>query len=301
MPAPPIEVRENERGLRRHLWPALGKQRTPGDILYWPRTDHIVPFTHWAVYVGRRRLGPDGGSWMEGRCSVTGAELPEAVVHLWGAADASTRDISSDAVVVHTALEEVGGSAYDGNLCYDNRHTPMRTEQILERVLVALDRKLYEERFGGYHVLGNNCEHFCTWVGKGVGGRGGRGTTRRECLLFISLVVVVAFAFACLVCFFSRRRTTSSLAAPRITTRQNHRSLFDLSFNFDLLLRTAASLFLLAGALRVPGVRPGWLGHDGGSPRLGLLVRGPFGRGSGREGGSLSKKSRSLHEKTTVH
>jgi hypothetical protein len=26
------------------------------------------------------------------------------------------------------------------------------------------DQKVYESRFGGYHVLGNNCEHFCTWA-----------------------------------------------------------------------------------------------------------------------------------------
>ena len=176
-----MEIREHERELRRHLWPAFGKERTPGDILFWPRTDQIVNFTHWAVYVGRRKLSPDGGSWMVGRCGVTGEELPEAVVHLWGAADSSTRDISSDAVVVHTTLQEVGGSAYDGNLRYDHKHTPMRPEQILERVLVALDRKVYEERFGGYHVLGNNCEHFCTWVGeeRGRGARaGGWGGTR---------------------------------------------------------------------------------------------------------------------------
>ena len=163
-PAPQLKVGKHEIELRHHLWPALGKQRTPGDILYWPRTDQIVPFTHWAVYVGRRKVAPDGGSWVEGRCHVTGEELPEAVVHLWGAADSSTRDISSDAVVVWTTLAEVGGSPYDGNLRYDCKHTPMRREQILERVLVALDRKLYEERFGGYHVLGNNCEHFCTWA-----------------------------------------------------------------------------------------------------------------------------------------
>jgi hypothetical protein len=73
--------------------------------------------------------------------------------------------------VVHTALSEVGGSPYDGNLQFDPRHTPMRQEQILERVLVALHRKVYEEQFGSYHVLGNNCEHFCTWVGD-AGGRG---------------------------------------------------------------------------------------------------------------------------------
>jgi hypothetical protein len=102
---------------------------------------------------------------MVGRCAATGAELPEAVVHVWGAAGATTRDVSSDATVVHTALTEVGGSAYDGNAMYDPRHTPMRAEQILTRVLGALDaRRGYCGRFGGYHVLGNNCEHFATWA-----------------------------------------------------------------------------------------------------------------------------------------
>ena len=159
-----MERRDCEPMLLRHVWPALGKRRTPGDILYWPRNDQFVPFTHWAVYIGRRKLAPHGQSWMVDTCEVTGAELPEAVVHLWGAADSSTRDMSSDAVVVYNRVDEVGGTPYDGNLKYDAAHTPMKPDHILERCLKALGHKVYEERFGGYHVLGNNCEHFATWA-----------------------------------------------------------------------------------------------------------------------------------------
>ena len=159
-----MERRDCEPMLLRHVWPALGKRRTPGDILYWPRDDQLVPFTHWAVYIGRRKLAPHGQSWMVDTCEVTGAELPEAVVHLWGAADSSTRDMSSDAVVVYNRVDEVGGTPYDGNLKYDAAHTPMKPDHILERCLKALGHKVYEERFGGYHVLGNNCEHFATWA-----------------------------------------------------------------------------------------------------------------------------------------
>lgn len=159
-----MERRNCEPMLRNHVWPALGKRRTPGDILYWPRDDQVVPFTHWAVYIGRRKLAPHGQSWMVDRCEVTGAELPEAVVHLWGAADSSTRDISRDAVVVYNRVDEVGGTPYDGNLEYDARHTPMKPAHILDRCLRALSHKVYEARFGGYHVLGNNCEHFATWA-----------------------------------------------------------------------------------------------------------------------------------------
>jgi hypothetical protein len=107
---------------------------------------------------------------MVDRCETTGDVLPESVVHLWGAADSDARDTSSDAVVVQNCLDELGGDPYDGNLEYDKRHTPRRPEQILHRVLVSLSHKqrVYETRFGKYHVLGNNCEHFVTWSRYGV-------------------------------------------------------------------------------------------------------------------------------------
>ena len=39
----------------------------------------------------------------------------------------------------------------------------------MSRVLVSLgEKKTYETRFGSYHVLGNNCEHFATWCRYGV-------------------------------------------------------------------------------------------------------------------------------------
>ena len=160
--------------LGKHLWPAFGKPRVPGDILFWPRDDQRVlgipiKFTHWAVYVGRRKLAPCRTRWMVGVCETTGDVLPESVVHLWGAADSAARDTSADAVVVHNRLSELGGAPYDGNLAYDDAHTPRRPEQILRRVLVSLGaQKTYETRFGKYHVVGNNCEHFATWCRYGV-------------------------------------------------------------------------------------------------------------------------------------
>jgi hypothetical protein len=167
-PLPRFERRPEEPLLAKHVWPAFGKPRTPGDILFWPRQDKIVRFTHWAVYVGRRALAPDGERWMTDACERTGEPLPEAVVHLWGAPDSASRDMSTDAVVVHTPLAEVGGTPYDGSLEYDAEHTPRRPDQILDRVLHALAHKLYENRFGGYHVGANNCEHFCTWARYGL-------------------------------------------------------------------------------------------------------------------------------------
>ena len=44
-----MERRNCEPMLRNHVWPALGKRRTPGDILYWPRDDQVVPFTNVVV------------------------------------------------------------------------------------------------------------------------------------------------------------------------------------------------------------------------------------------------------------
>ena len=167
-PLPRFERRPEEPLLAKHVWPAFGKPRAPGDILFWPRQDKIVRFTHWAVYVGRRALAPDGERWMTDACERTGEPLPEAVVHLWGAPDSASRDMSTDAVVVHTPLAEVGGTPYDGSLEYDAEHTPRRPDQILDRVLHALAHKLYENRFGGYHVGANNCEHFCTWARYGL-------------------------------------------------------------------------------------------------------------------------------------
>ena len=160
--------------LGKHLWPAFGKPRVPGDILFWPRDDQRVlgipiKFTHWAVYVGRRKLAPCRTRWMVGVCETTGDVIPESVVHLWGAADSAARDTSADAVVVRNRLSELGGAPYDGNLAYDDAHTPRRPDQILSRVLVSLGvQKTYETRFGKYHVLGNNCEHFVTWCRYGV-------------------------------------------------------------------------------------------------------------------------------------
>ena len=160
--------------LGKHLWPAFGKPRVPGDVLFWPRDDQRVlgipiKFTHWAVYVGRRKLAPCGTRWMVDVCETTGEAIPESVVHLWGAADSATRDTSADAVVVRNRLDELGGVPYDGNLEYDKHHTPRRPEQILHRVLVSLGtQKVYETRFGKYHVVGNNCEHFATWSRYGV-------------------------------------------------------------------------------------------------------------------------------------
>ena len=78
---------------------------------------------------------------MVGVCETTGDVLPESVVHLWGAADSAARDTSADAVVVLNRLSELGGAPYDGNLAYDEAHTPRRPEQILSRVLVSLGEK----------------------------------------------------------------------------------------------------------------------------------------------------------------
>ena len=62
----------------------------PASPIMWPRHDHVVPYTHWAVYVGTRYVR--GGRWIESD------DAPESVVHLWGRPDSATRDISSDAV-----------------------------------------------------------------------------------------------------------------------------------------------------------------------------------------------------------
>ena len=142
-------------------WPRPNKTKRAGDILFWPRKNMPITYTHWAVYIGRRK--PVGNTFVEND------NFPEAVVHLWGAADAEDRSMSHDAVVIYSELSEVNcekdaPKPFCGNYKYDSMYTPMRPSQILHRAFVALEHKFYENEFGGYNVVGNNCEHFATWA-----------------------------------------------------------------------------------------------------------------------------------------
>ena len=143
-------------------WPRPNKTKRAGDILFWPRNNmKPITYTHWAVYIGRRK--PVGNTFVEND------NFPEAVVHLWGAADAEDRSMSHDAVVIYSELSEVNCEKdaprpFCGNYKYDSMYTPMRPSQILHRAFVALEHKFYENEFGGYSVVHNNCEHFATWA-----------------------------------------------------------------------------------------------------------------------------------------
>ena len=100
---------------------------------------------------------------------VENESFPEAVVHLWGAADAKDRSMSKDAAVIYSELSEVNCEKdaprpFCGNYKFDSLYTPMRPSQILHRTFVALEHKFYENEFGGYSVTLNNCEHFATWA-----------------------------------------------------------------------------------------------------------------------------------------
>ena len=155
------QQREETKPFERIEWPRPNKTKQPGDILYWPRTDQPIAYTHWAVYIGRRK--PMGNKFVENE------SFPEAVVHLWGAADAKDRSMSKDAAVIYSELSEVNCEKdaprpFDGNYKYDSLYTPMRPSQILHRTFVALEHKFYENEFGGYSVTLNNCEHFATWA-----------------------------------------------------------------------------------------------------------------------------------------
>ena len=153
--------REETKPFERIEWPRPNKTKQPGDILFWPRTDQPIAYTHWAVYIGRRK--PMGNKFVENE------SFPEAVVHLWGAADAKDRSMSKDAAVIYSELSEVNCEKdaprpFCGNYKYDSLYTPMRPSQILHRTFVALEHKFYENEFGGYSVTLNNCEHFATWA-----------------------------------------------------------------------------------------------------------------------------------------
>jgi len=155
------EQKKETKTFERVEWPRPNKRKQPGDILFWPRTDQPIAYTHWAVYIGRRK--PVGNKFVEDE------SFPEAVVHLWGAADAKDRSMSNDAVVIYSELSEVNCEKdaprpFCGNYKYDSLYTPMRPSQILHRAFVALQHKFYEKEFGGYSVIGNNCEHFATWA-----------------------------------------------------------------------------------------------------------------------------------------
>ena len=154
----------NQTEMKPHVrvkWPRAGREKEIGDILFWPRFDQLIAYTHWAVYIGRRKPTPKGFKEHE--------DFPEAVAHLWGASDSKDRSMSNDAVVIYSELSEVNDAKdapepFCGNYRYDSFYTPMRSKQILHRAFVALEHKFYEREFGGYSVIGNNCEHFATWA-----------------------------------------------------------------------------------------------------------------------------------------
>ena len=155
------QQQEETKPFERIEWPRPNKTKQPGDILFWPRTDQPIAYTHWAVYIGRRK--PMGNKFVENE------SFPEAVVHLWGEADAKDRSMSNDAAVIYSELSEVNCEKdaprpFCGNYKYDSLYTPMRPSQILHRTFVALEHKFYENEFGGYSVTLNNCEHFATWA-----------------------------------------------------------------------------------------------------------------------------------------
>jgi len=93
------QQQEETKPFERIEWPRPNKTKQPGDILYWPRTDQPIAYTHWAVYIGRRK--PMGNKFVENE------SFPEAVVHLWGEADAKDRSMSNDAAVIYSELSEV--------------------------------------------------------------------------------------------------------------------------------------------------------------------------------------------------
>ncbi|CAL6347443.1 unnamed protein product [Bathycoccus prasinos] len=146
------QQREETKPFERIEWPRPNKTKQPGDILFWPRTDQPIAYTHWAVYIGRRK--PMGNKFVENE------SFPEAVVHLWGAADAKDRSMSKDAAVIYSELSEVNCEKdaprpFCGNYKYDSLYTPMRPSQILHRTFVALEHKFYEKRIR---------RHFATWA-----------------------------------------------------------------------------------------------------------------------------------------
>ena len=81
------------------------------------------------------------------------------------AAMSSVKSVFSRKAVVRMQLlkEVVGSDSYRVNNKYDDDHTPLAVDEIIERAQVLIGQEV------SYDLLGSNCEHFVTLLRYGEG------------------------------------------------------------------------------------------------------------------------------------
>ncbi|KAL1023313.1 hypothetical protein UPYG_G00039070 [Umbra pygmaea] len=149
----------------------------PGDLIEIFRP----AYQHWALYLGDGYI-----------INLTPVDECQT------AAVSSVKSVFSRKAVVRMQLlkEVVGDDSYRVNNKYDDDHTPLPVNDIIERSQVLIGQEV------SYDLLGSNCEHFVTLLryGEGVSEQATRAIGA------ISLVTAAASAFSVLGLINTRSR-----------------------------------------------------------------------------------------------
>ncbi|CAB1314299.1 unnamed protein product [Coregonus sp. 'balchen'] len=149
----------------------------PGDLIEIFRP----AYQHWALYLGDGYI-----------INLTPVDESQA------AAISSVKSVFSRKAVVRMQLlkEVVGDDSYRVNNKYDDDHTPLPVEDIIQQSQVLIGQEV------SYDLLGSNCEHFVTLLryGEGVSEQATRAIGA------ISLVTAAASAFSVLGLINTRSR-----------------------------------------------------------------------------------------------
>uniref|UniRef100_A0A4W5JVI0 Phospholipase A and acyltransferase 1 n=1 Tax=Hucho hucho TaxID=62062 RepID=A0A4W5JVI0_9TELE len=116
----------------------------PGDLIEIFRP----AYQHWALYLGDGYI-----------INLTPVDESQA------AAISSVKSVFSRKAVVRMQLlkEVVGDDSYRVNNKYDDHHTPLPVDDIIQRSQVLIGQEV------SYDLLGSNCEHFVTLLRYGEG------------------------------------------------------------------------------------------------------------------------------------
>ncbi|XP_041694510.1 phospholipase A and acyltransferase 1-like [Coregonus clupeaformis] len=146
----------------------------PGDLIEIFRP----AYQHWALYLGDGYI-----------INLTPVDESQAV------AISSVKSVFSRKAVVRMQLlkEVVGDDSYRVNNKYDDNHTPLPVDDIIQRSQVLIGQEV------SYDLLGSNCEHFVTLLRYGEG-------VSEQATRAISLVTAAASAFSVLGLINTRSR-----------------------------------------------------------------------------------------------
>ncbi|KFV39021.1 Phospholipid-metabolizing enzyme A-C1 [Tyto alba] len=148
----------------------------PGDLIEIFRP----AYQHWALYLG------------------DGYIINVTPVDEGSPASSSAKSVLSRKARVRMQLlkDAVGNDTYCINNKYDNTYNPLPVKEIIRRARHLIDQEV------PYDLLGNNCEHFVTWLryGEAV------SSQSKTAICAIGLVTLAAGAFSLLGLLHSRSR-----------------------------------------------------------------------------------------------